>query len=76
MDKCPHCGDTSGVYRTYKTRQTYSWSGQPIWSGDVDSIDQKKYAYCSNCNRRVAIRKIGGSFATDPYVEVPTGNAP
>lgn len=58
MVKCPYCGSTDGVYTTYTGRQFYTWDGEPLgYDSDVYE-NQRKFARCVKCDRKIGIKRL------------------
>lgn len=63
MNKCPYCGSNDGVYTTNTGRQFYTWDGEPC-GYDLDvSENQRKFARCVKCGRKIAINRLESSAA-------------
>lgn len=59
MDKCPYCGSSSGVERTFTGVQFYDWNGEPAgWLSDIGPENQKIFARCVKCKKRVSMSRI------------------
>lgn len=58
MDRCPYCKSENGVYTTFVGIQHYDFSGNPC-GYDVESFDeQKKFARCLHCDRKISLIRI------------------
>ena len=58
MDKCPYCGCEDGVYTTYTGKQYYYFDGDPSgFNADV-SDNQRVFARCIHCNRKISMKRI------------------
>lgn len=61
MDKCPYCGFDGGVYTTYTGKQYYDWDGEPCGYNSDVSENQRKFARCVKCNKKIAIKRLKSS---------------
>lgn len=60
ISECPHCGDSEGyfvkVYLSGRSHTRYTWDGEYGDNEDMyDSLNAKvgKYAYCTDCEKRL-----------------------
>lgn len=55
MDKCPHCGGTSGYTYQLEVRynQSCTWDGSPIDADTTDGGREFKMCECLNCGKRM-----------------------
>ena len=58
MVKCPYCGSVDGVYTIYTGRQFYTWDGEPHGYYANVSENQRKFARCVKCDRKIAINRL------------------
>jgi len=59
MDKCPYCGSTNGVYKTFTAMQYYDFNGNPAGYSLDDAIEnQKVMARCLHCHHKISLKRI------------------
>ena len=58
MDKCPYCGSAKGVYKTYTGMQYYDFDGNAAGYHADDPENQKKFARCIHCDRKISLSRI------------------
>lgn len=58
MDKCPHCGSRHGVYTTFTGMQFYDFNGEPDGYDHETPENQKKFARCRHCDRKISLNRI------------------
>ena len=67
MDKCPHCGSTLGVYKTYTGVQYYNFDGTDAgYYADV-SENQKIFARCIKCEKKISLERIRKEAKKDGF---------
>ena len=58
MQRCPYCGSEDGVFTTYTGRHFYFWDGRPAgYNADVPE-NQRKFARCLSCKRKVKLSRL------------------
>lgn len=58
MERCPHCGSEDGVFTTYTGTQFYYWDGEPAgYNADVPE-NQRKFAKCIACKRKIMLSRL------------------
>lgn len=62
MDKCPYCGSDRGLFRTYTGTQYYGWDGEPAGYDDQVFDNQRVYARCVRCERRISLERVKKEF--------------
>lgn len=58
MDKCPHCGSSDGVYRTFTAIQYYDFNGDPAGCSQDGYENQKTFARCIHCEKKISLNRI------------------
>ena len=58
MEKCPHCGSDTGLYRNFTGNQYYGWDGSPSGCFLDGPEKQSVYAMCIHCGKRFNLDRI------------------
>ena len=67
MDKCPNCGSTLGVYKTYTGVQYYDFDGNDAgYYADVPE-NQKTFARCIKCQKKISLDRIKREAQNDDF---------